>query len=111
MTSGNPRRAVDEPFTVLPYRRMAEAALARAQDFNVSHADFRFERIRSQYIRVRDGRLQGATGGEDLAEGRARAGADVRRRRVGLRLRREPARGAPRGEGRTARGLVRSAAP
>ena len=57
---------IDASFTALPYRRMAEAALARAQDFHVSHADFRFERIRSQNIRVRDGRLQGATDGEDI---------------------------------------------
>ena len=45
---------------------MAEAALTRARDFHVSHADFRFERIRSQDIRVRDGRLQGANDAEDL---------------------------------------------
>ncbi len=63
MTSSHP---IDPTFTALPYRRMAEAALARAQDFHVSHADFRFERIRSQDIRVRDGRLQGASDTEDL---------------------------------------------
>jgi TldD protein len=57
---------IDASFTALPYRRMAEAALARAQDFHVSHADFRFERIRSQDIRVRDGRLQGASDSEDV---------------------------------------------
>ena len=60
------RRTIDESFTALPYRRMAEAALTRAQDFHVSHADFRFERIRTQRIRVRDGRLQGAADTEDL---------------------------------------------
>src|SRR5919107_5438380 len=57
---------IDESFTALPFRQMAEAALARAQDFHVSHADFRFERIRSQVIRVRDGRLQGASDSEDV---------------------------------------------
>jgi TldD protein len=57
---------IDASFTALPYRRMAEAALARAHDFHVSHADFRFERIRSQDIRVRDGRLQGASDSEDV---------------------------------------------
>ena len=57
---------IDASFTALPYRRMAEAALARAQDFHVSHADFRFERIRSQDVRVRDGRLQGASDTEDV---------------------------------------------
>ncbi len=45
---------------------MAEAALSRAQDFQVSHADFRFERVRGQDIRVRDGRLQGASDTEDV---------------------------------------------
>jgi TldD protein len=60
------RHEIDESFTALPYRRMAEAALARAQDFHVSHADFRFERIRSQGVRVRDGRLEGASDTEDL---------------------------------------------
>jgi TldD protein len=60
------RHEIDGSFTALPYRRLAEAALTRAQDFHVSHADFRFERIRSQDIRVRDGRLQGATDSEDV---------------------------------------------
>ncbi|CAN5213010.1 TldD/PmbA family protein [soil metagenome] len=63
MTSPHP---IDPAFTALPYRHMAEAALARAQDFHVSHADFRFERVRSQNIGVRDGRLQGASDSEDV---------------------------------------------
>src|SRR3954454_12855753 len=57
---------IEASFIELPYRRLAEAALTRARDFHVSHADFRFERIRSQHIRVRDGRLQGADDGEDI---------------------------------------------
>ncbi len=57
---------IDPTFSALPYRRMADAALMRAQDFHVTHADFRFERIRSQDVRVRDGRLQGASDTEDL---------------------------------------------
>jgi TldD protein len=57
---------IDPTFTALPYRRLADAALARARDFKVSHADFRFERVRYQQIRVRDGRLQGAGDNEDL---------------------------------------------
>jgi TldD protein len=59
-------RGVDATFTSLPYRRLADAALARARDLKVSHADFRFERVRYQDIRVRDGRLQGADDTEDL---------------------------------------------
>ncbi len=57
---------IDPAFTSLPYRRLAEAALARVRDFHVSHADFRFERVRYQDIRVRDGHLQGADDQEDL---------------------------------------------
>jgi TldD protein len=60
------RHEIDGSFTALPYRRLAESALTRAQDFHVSHADFRFERIRSQGIRVRDGRLQGASDAKDV---------------------------------------------
>jgi TldD protein len=60
------RHEIDPSFVALPYRRLAEAALMRAQDFHVTHADFRFERIRSQHVRVRDGRLQGAADSEDV---------------------------------------------
>jgi TldD protein len=60
------RHEIDGSFTALPHRRLAEAALTRAQDFHVSHADFRFERIRSQDVRVRDGRLQGASDSENV---------------------------------------------
>jgi TldD protein len=60
------RHEIDDSFTALPYRRLAESALTRAQDFHVSHADFRFERIRSQDVRVRDGRLQGASDSENV---------------------------------------------
>ncbi len=60
------RPDIDSSFTALPYRRLGEAALARARDFHASHADFRFERIRSQSVGVRDGRLQGASDTEDI---------------------------------------------
>jgi TldD protein len=66
MSSSPTAHPVDESFLSLPFRRMAEAALARAQDFHCDHADFRFERVRSQQIRVRDGRSQGAADSEDL---------------------------------------------
>jgi TldD protein len=66
MTPSSQSHPIDPAFTALPYRRMAEAALARARDFHVTHADFRLERIRTQDIRVRDGRLQGASDNEDL---------------------------------------------
>ena len=67
MTSGDSaRRTIDPTFSELPYRRLADTALARARDFNVSHADFRFERVRSQRIDMRDGLLQGASEVESL---------------------------------------------
>jgi TldD protein len=61
--SGQP---LDASFTDLPLRRLADAALSRARDFNVEHADFRLERIRSQSLLLRDGHLQGSAEGDDL---------------------------------------------
>ncbi|NYD41938.1 TldD/PmbA family protein [Nocardioides panaciterrulae] len=57
---------VDPTFTALPYRRLGDAALTRARELGVSHADFRFERVRYQHLGVRDGVLQGASDQEDL---------------------------------------------
>ena len=58
--------SVDPEFLALPCRELAAAALDRARSLGVSHADFRLERIRYQHLRVRDGRLQGASETEDL---------------------------------------------
>ena len=67
MTSGDSvQHEIDPAFLALPLRRLADAALSRARDFGVDHADFRLERVRGQDIRVRDGRLQGADDTEDL---------------------------------------------
>ncbi len=57
---------VDPEFLALPCRELAAVALDRARSLGVSHADFRLERIRYQHLRVRDGRLQGASETEDL---------------------------------------------
>ncbi len=57
---------VDPTFTDLPHRRLGDVALARAQELGVSHADFRFERNRYQYLGARDGVLQTASDAEDL---------------------------------------------
>jgi TldD protein len=57
---------LDPTFTALPYRALADAALQRARDLGVSHADFRFERVRWQDVRARDGALQGAADDVDL---------------------------------------------
>jgi TldD protein len=57
---------LDPSFTSLPYRSLGDAALTRARELGVGHADFRFERIRYQSLTVRDGVLQGANDQEDL---------------------------------------------
>jgi TldD protein len=57
---------LDPGFTALPYRALGDAALQRAKDLGASHADFRFERVRWQDVRVRDGALQGAADDVDL---------------------------------------------
>jgi len=51
---------LDPGFVALPHRVLGDAALQRARELGVSHADFRFERVRWQDVRVRDGALQGA---------------------------------------------------
>ncbi len=38
-------REIDEAFTDLPLRRLADAALSRARALGAEHADFRVERI------------------------------------------------------------------
>ncbi|HWL98004.1 MAG TPA: TldD/PmbA family protein [Nocardioidaceae bacterium] len=57
---------IDPAFTDLPLRRLADAALQRAKDFSVEHADFRLERIRTQDLSLRDAALQGASDHEQL---------------------------------------------
>ena len=57
---------IDASFLALPFRELASAALDKARSLGVQHADFRFERIRYQHIRARDGQLQGASETEDV---------------------------------------------
>ncbi|WP_122817500.1 TldD/PmbA family protein [Nocardioides pantholopis] len=64
--SGSASREIDPAFTNLPYRSLGEAALGRAAELGVDHADFRFERVRYQDLAVRDGVLQNASDREDL---------------------------------------------
>jgi TldD protein len=47
-------------FLALPMRTLADAALERARRLGASHADFRFERIRSAVWRWRDARTAGS---------------------------------------------------
>ncbi|HEX6921617.1 MAG TPA: TldD/PmbA family protein [Actinomycetes bacterium] len=57
---------IDNAFTELPLRGLADAALTRTRELGVTHADFRLERIREQRLSLHDGRLDGAHDGEDL---------------------------------------------
>jgi TldD protein len=56
---------VDPEFTGLPLRKLADAALEAARRLGAQHADFRAERIRSQLIRLSDGKLETMADGDD----------------------------------------------
>ena len=62
-------RGVDAAFTRLPLEALADAALQRARELGVAHADIRVERILSQSVRLRDGQLEGGNDDEDLGLG------------------------------------------
>ena len=51
--------SLDPTFAALPLWELAEAALAKARELGVDHADLRSERIREQSIRLRDAELDG----------------------------------------------------
>src|SRR3954465_2389486 len=57
---------IDPSFLALPHRELGAVALERAGELGVSHADFRFERIRHQQLVVRDGVLQTALDADDV---------------------------------------------
>jgi TldD protein len=57
---------IDESFRALPLGAIADAALQSCRDLGVEHADVRVERIRSQVVRLRDARLEGANDSEDV---------------------------------------------
>ena len=54
---------IDQSFVDLPRVALADAALGRARELGVAHADFRLERIRSGAIRVRDNQLETSVDG------------------------------------------------
>jgi TldD protein len=58
--------SIDEAFTALPLRSLADAALARARALGAEHADFRFERVRSASWRLRDAKPAGSSDTTDL---------------------------------------------
>ncbi|MFL6101318.1 MAG: TldD/PmbA family protein [Actinomycetales bacterium] len=62
-------RSVDEDFSALPLRNLADSALTRARELGAGHADLRVERVRSSAVHLRDGRL--AASGDDTDTGLA----------------------------------------
>lgn len=60
------RAGLDPTFADLPYQALADVALERAQVLGATHADFRFERLRNEYLAARDNTLQTAEHTEDL---------------------------------------------
>jgi TldD protein len=58
--------ALDPTFAALPFRDLGDVALGRARELGATHADFRLERVRYQYLGARDGVLQTAMDTEDL---------------------------------------------
>src|SRR4051794_4883872 len=58
--------SIDESFSALPSRALADAALARARALGATHADFRLERVRSAAWRLRDGKPAGTSDTTDL---------------------------------------------
>ena len=57
---------IDQSFLAFPLRTLADAALTRARELGVQHADFRFERVRSASWRLRDARPAGSLDTTDL---------------------------------------------
>ncbi|MEU3050703.1 MULTISPECIES: TldD/PmbA family protein [unclassified Streptomyces] len=57
---------IDQTFTALPLRALADAALARARALGAEHADFRLERVRSASWRLRDARPAASSDTTDL---------------------------------------------
>ncbi|MGH8971123.1 MAG: TldD/PmbA family protein [Actinomycetes bacterium] len=66
MTETPVAASIDDAFTDLPLHRLADAALTRARELGVDHADFRLERVRDEHLAVHDARLEGTMDREDL---------------------------------------------
>ena len=56
---------VDPSFLALGFRPLSEAALEVASRAGAEHADFRFERLRTQDVSARDGEIQGVADGTE----------------------------------------------
>ncbi|MFC7619161.1 TldD/PmbA family protein [Microlunatus sp. GCM10028923] len=58
--------ALDQTFTDLPLRAVADAALSRARDLGADHADVRIERIKQSLRNYRDSKIETAVDDETL---------------------------------------------
>ncbi len=61
--------ALDEGFVALPLAELTGAALERAAALGAAHAEARVERIRTQGLALRDGRVEGASDDVELGIG------------------------------------------
>jgi TldD protein len=59
MPADRPADRLDPQFRALPLAALADAALSRAVELGAQHADLRVERLASQGIDLRDGRVSG----------------------------------------------------
>ncbi len=57
---------LDQTFTALPLRSVADAALTRARELGADHADVRIERIKQSYRSYRDSKIETAVDDETL---------------------------------------------
>ena len=57
---------LDQTFTDLPLRSVADAALSRARDLGADHADVRIERIKQSYRGYRDSKIETAVDDQTL---------------------------------------------
>jgi TldD protein len=57
---------IDATFLALPARELAGAALHRASELGVDHADFRLERLRTGRFTLRDGRTESSSDTEEV---------------------------------------------
>ncbi|MGD1011192.1 MAG: TldD/PmbA family protein [Acidimicrobiales bacterium] len=59
----------DAEFLALPLESVSGAALGRARELGCEHAEVRIERIRTQFVRLRDGRLETSADNVELGVG------------------------------------------
>lgn len=57
---------IDPRFTALPYKKLGEIGLTAAQTAGAEYADFRFEKIKSQQIHVKDAQLESNVASEQV---------------------------------------------